>query len=255
MMEARIPFGGFYESMWSQGIDNEEEQQAERLAEEPGVPIDQVNELLFRYTKYHEAYLEIAIEYVPAFVDRLNGELGLKLEMTYKEMTSPREYNFETDKIFVEISYPDVLRLARKVGRKALRKAAKEMFTSRDGFSSFYNPDISTWGPMRTWDYNQLYALMQAAADTISRDDFDWVIYEDFSYNGVFSRAYDKAVDYQTLMLEIGKLVGKRELQEELEELEEQDDGRRFPVAWYNTADYVKRYREMNSNGLSQGEL
>lgn len=253
-MEARIPFGGFYESMWSAGVDDEENQQAERLSEEHGIKLGDINELLFKHSRYHQGYAYIAEKYAPAFLDVINSELGLDLKMTFKDMTSPKFYNFETDRIFVDITYRDVLRLARKVGRNALRKAAKDMFTSRDGFSSFYDPDISTWGPMRTWDHNQLYALMTAAVDSITADyeDYAWAIYEDFSSNGVFCEAFDKACDWQTVMLEIGKLVGAKEL---AEELAEEDDGRRFPVAWHNTADYVERYHKMNSNQLSEGPL
>ena len=251
-MEARIPFGGFYDSMWSQGVDEEEREYTEKLAEEHQIPAREISELFFKHTQYRVAHNEVAREYALDFQKVINSELKLNVSMTFQEMTSPKYYNFETDKIFVEISYPDVLRLARKVGRNALRKAAKAMFTSYDGFISFYSPDISTWGPMREWDHNQLYALMQAAADLVSEQDFDWLMYEDFDCNGIFSTAFDKACDWQTVMLEIGKLVGAKEL---AEELEEQDDGRRFPVAWANTADYVKRYNKMNSHELLQGEL
>jgi len=250
IMEARIPFGGFYESMWSEGIDEEERQYAEELAEEHCIPVNKVAELFFKHTHYRVAHNEVAREYALDFQKVINSELKLNVFMTFQEMTSPKYYNFETDKIFVEISYPDVLRLARKVGRNALRKAAKAMFTSYDGFISFYSPDISTWGPMRTWDYNQLYALMQAAADLVSEQDFDWLMYEDC--NGIFSTAFDKACDWQTVMLEIGKLVGAKEL---AKELEEQDDGRRFPGAWANTADYVERYRGMNENILNSNKF
>ena len=236
-MEARIPFAGFYESKWSEGVDNEEEEYAKQLATEHDVPLDKVNELLWRHTKFHYAYREVAEKYALAFSAFIN------VPMTYKDMTSPREYNFETDRVFVEVAYKDMLLLARRVGRNALRKAAKDMFTSRDGFASFYSPDIARWGPLRTWDHNQLHCLLCAAVGVDDEEDWSWSIYEDFSCNGAFSNAFHGAVDTATVMLEIGKLVGERELREELEE---DDDGRRFPVAWSNTADYVARYNKMN---------
>jgi hypothetical protein len=169
--------------------------------------------------------------------------------MTYNTMVSPREYNFTTDALYVELSPKDVVLLARRVGLSAIRKAAKEMFTSRDGFCSFYDPDISTWGKLRTWDHNQLYALMTAAVTVANgaSDEYgmDWGIYEDMSSDGDFSTAHDKAVDYQTIMFEISKLVAAKEI---AEEAEGQDDGRRFPVAFYNTTDYVRRYEAMNKH-------
>ncbi|MBK1683446.1 hypothetical protein CKO18_07620 [Rhodoferax fermentans] len=238
-MEARIPFSGFYETKWSEGIDEEENRYAEELAAEYDVPMSEVAALLFRHTKYHDAYRQVARDYVPSFSALID------VPMTYKDMTSPREYNFETDRVFVEVAYKDMLRLARRVGRKALRKAAKDMFTSRSGFISFYDADIARWGPLRGWDHNQLYCLLTAAVDALDEEDWDWSIYEDFLSNGDFSNAFHGALDSEALMLNIGKLVGRRELREELEESDD-DGGKRFPVAWSNTADYVNRYNAMN---------
>jgi hypothetical protein len=247
-MEARIPFGGFYESMWSSGIDDQEESYAEHLAEEHDVPQSDVAEILFKHTKYHDCYAQVAEDYVSCFKAFINEGLGMKIKLTYNDMTSPKYYNFETDNVFADLSYPDALRLARRVGRNALRKAAKDMFTSRDGFISFYRNDISEWGPLRTWDHNQLYCLLTAAVDVIDDENWEWSLYE----NMEFYPAYDKGVDYPAVMLEIGKLVA---IKEAAEEAEEQDDGKRFPVAWKDTADYVAKFNKMNSNGLSEGEL
>lgn len=248
-MEARIPFSGFYESMWSKAIDDEEEQWAERLAEEHQIKQDDIQELLFRHTTYQVAYRHVAAEYVKSFEEFINRELGLKLSLAFNDMTSPKYYNFETDALYVGLSPRDVVLLARRVGLPAIRKAAKEMFTSRDGFMSFYSPRIDEWGKLRTWDHNQLYALMTAAVTVADGDSdeygMDWGIYEDMSSNGDFSTAHDKAIDYPTIVFEIGKLVAAKELKEELEE---QDDGRRFPVAWSDTADYVRRYSQMNAS-------
>lgn len=250
-MEARIPFSGFYESMWSQGVDDEEEQWAEGLAEEHGIKQDDIQELLWKHTKYRVAYNHVAQEYVPSFLALINGSLDLELEMTYKDMTSPKYYNFETDALYVELSPRDVVLLARRVGLKAIRKAAKQMFTSRDGFISFYSPRIEEWGKLRTWDHNQLYALMHAALDVIGEEDYDWSIYEAMSSNGDFNTAHDKAVDYPTIMFEIGKLVAAKEAAEEAEE----DSDRVYPVAYSGTADYVRRYDAMNKHIFNSNNI
>lgn len=256
MMEARIPFGGFYESMWSKAIDDEEEQLAEHLTEEHQIKQDDIHELLWRHTTYRVAYQYIAAEYVKGFEEFINREFGLKLSLAFNDMVSPREYNFTTDALYVELSPRDVVLLARRVGLPAIRKAAKEMFTSRDGFSSFYDPDISTWGKLRTWDHNQLYALMTAAVAVADGDsdeyETNWNIYKNMSENGDFSTAHDKAIDYPTVMFEIGKLVAAKEI---AEEAEEQDDGRRYPVAFKDTQDYVRRYEDMNTNILNSNKL
>lgn len=254
-MEARIPFNGFYESMWSQGVDHEEEQYFEWLKEEHDIHPDDMQALyewMWRHTKYHVAYQHIAFEFVQPFQDFINEQLGLSISLTFKDMTSPREYNFETDRIFVDISYRDALILARRVGRNALRKAAKQMFTSRDGFSSYYRNDPAEWGRLRGWDHNQLHCLFQAALDVIGEEDWDWSIYEDFSSNGDFGTAFHMAFEEKDLLLELGKLIGQRELNEELESDEETD--RVFPTQWKDTKDYVTQYLALNKLNSNQNE-
>lgn len=250
-MDARIPFGGFYESMWSRGIDEEEEQYAAYLAEKHEIPQGEIAEMLFRNSMYFLAYRKIASSYVEHFESFIKETWGTDVMLQYREMTSPREYNFETDKIFINVMYRDALVLARKIGRNALRRAAKEMFTSRDGFISFYSNDISTWGPLRTWDHNQLYCLFTAAVADM--EDYDWGIYEHMSESGAFSNAYNLCYDVEEIQFELGKLVGRKEFIEEQEE--ESDDGKRFPVAYKDTQDYVRRYEDMNKNILNSNKL
>lgn len=51
----------------------------------------------------------------------------------------------------------------------ALKERAAEKFTSRDGFSSFYSPDVEDWGPIDKRDCNQVGTLIECEAGT----DFD----------------------------------------------------------------------------------
>lgn len=255
-MLVQIPFSGFYESMWSRGIDDEEERVVESLVEEHGLEAQELTPLVNDKLKYHEAYEYVAQEYVDYFEGWLNAELGLSIKLTFQRMTSPRYYNFETDHIVVDISYRDALILARKVGRNALRKAAKAMFTSRSGFISFYHNDPAEWGRLRGWDECQLKAVFEAALEVVGDDDWDWQIYEVMNGNGVFNNAVDKAVDWRALDLEIGRLLGKKELLEEQED--EKDEDRLYPTNWRSTEDYVAKYNALNQrifNPYSDGVL
>lgn len=255
-MLVQIPFSGFYESMWSRGIDDEEERVVESLVEEHGLEAQELTPLVSDKLKYGEAFEYVAQEYVDYFEGWLNAELDLNIKLTFNRMTSPRYYNFETDHIVVDISYRDALILARKVGRNALRKAAKAMFTSRSGFISFYCNDPAEWGRLRGWDECQLKAVFEAALEVVGDDDWDWQIYEVMSGNGVFNNAVDKAVDWRALDLEIGKLLGKKELLEEQED--EKDEDRLYPTNWRSTEDYVAKYNALNQrifNPYSDGVL
>lgn len=223
-MEIRLPFAGFYETMWSQAVDYEEEMLIDRMAEEYGVKVEP-----YQVTKYNTAYNYIAEKY-PEYLSEI---LGVKL--SFNDMTSPREYNFETDRIFADIKTKDAYKLYREIGKKAVRKMARRMFTSRDGFISHYSPDIDDWGQLRNWDHNQLYCMLEVWLEEYG-DEWEFAIYEDMQE--VISTAYDNAVDWEALHIQVGRLM---------EQKEEEDSERVYPVTWKNTQDYVKQYYELNS--------
>ena len=251
-MEARIPFAGFYDSFFSNEIDREEEMYVEHLCERHDIPAIDISEWIWRHVNYGGAYRHVAENYVSPFEAHINEGLGLSIKLGFNDMTSPREYNFETDKIFVEISYRDALILARRVGRNALRKAAKEMFTGCGGFISFYRNDPAEWGPLRGWDHNQLYCLFQAAIDVIGDDDYEIGIVEAMSGNGVFNDAFHSGIFIEEdLLVHIGKVLGKNEVEEEQAE----DQDRLYPTAWKDTADYVRRYEALNKNIFNFNKL
>lgn len=232
-METILPFGGFYESIWSNEIDHEEEREVERLAEEYELPKRQVSDILYRNSKYHRAYEEIAHEYPKYFFI----EDFEDIEFNFVEMTSPKYYNFETDRIFAQISTKDAYRIYRHVGKKRMRKAAKCMFTSRDGFSSHYSWDINDWGQLRNWDYNQLYCLLcEALNENEYGYEYELAILEDM--NEVIYNAYMSCVDWNEVYLQIGKMVGVKELEEDSSEPI-------FPVKWESAKDYETQFNKL----------
>lgn len=87
------------------------------------------------------------------------AKLGIPYE--YEELTSPPYYNFETDKLYVKLSEATLSRIYEELGEDARRKAFKDMFTSYDGFISFYENTPPT-KPIADWDHNELYALLSA---------------------------------------------------------------------------------------------
>ena len=77
-------------------------------------------------------------------------------------LTSPREYNYLTDRIFAKVNREEVLDMAKRTPRQALERAAAQMFTSRSGFVSHYSSNPDNWGDMTEWDHNQFGALLLA---------------------------------------------------------------------------------------------
>ena len=158
--EVQVPFSGFYNSIHSSELDRVWESTCEYYAEETG---DNMPEFLdseyysaIDWDSVHENY---AKNYVESFLD------WLQLDGKFSGMVSPRYYNYTTDRVFAEIDRDSVARLFSMASRKDLQETANKLFTSRDGFVSSYNPNVSSWGRVSGWDCNQLYALVLAAAN------------------------------------------------------------------------------------------
>lgn len=221
-----IPFGGFYESCWSQAIDDEEANYAEffanELQEEQGIADylrlseSEVAEILFRVTSYDIAYRRFAKSYAEAYNKWISDELGWNVGLEFESLVSPREYNFCTDRIFCYIPLESVKRLfemSAKEDHKRLKEVIKERFTSRDGFISFYSNNLEEWvnKPLNQWDHNEIGTLLIAVTPRF--DDASWTFYEDMSYNGGFYRDWEAAVDWG----EFEKLVEERREEKWLE--------------------------------------
>lgn len=96
---------------------------------------------------------------------------ALAQSMRYESMSSPREYNFTTDRLFAYgrlQAFRVMLRLARRPeNREAWRACVKARHSSRSGFSSFYSndsTDLDSWGAeIGDYDHNMLATLLAFA--------------------------------------------------------------------------------------------
>lgn len=171
-------FSGFYESIHKSNFDREEENAMENYPESNW---DDFN------WKYNE------IEYCKSYVRAVSSELGF--EMEFVKMTSPREYNFTTDKIYVSMKLKDIKEIAKvALNSEEMKKLVKRRFTSRDGFISFYSNDIEEWKEKKVedWDYNELGTLLDAYIPIKELGDLDWAGFEYCSGNGSFVDREDK---------------------------------------------------------------
>lgn len=174
---AVIPFSGFYNTWADQDL---EEAAKQMFSDDQG----NLNEGLYYRTsniiKWRQVYEAYAKEYAEIF--------GLTFEipsLKFEELNSPREYNFTTDRIFVRISQADIGKIFERVDDRVLTEVCLDMFTSRSGFSSFYDPDWRTWGEPEEWDHNQLLALLTALRSTISEPEWgEAYVMEDAGGNG-----------------------------------------------------------------------
>lgn len=172
-----IPFAGFYYTLHDEELSRPIETAIDCFCEDTGADIPQaLADRLWDNADYGAARREYAQEYAASFLQWLG------LDGSFESMSSPNGYNFETDRIFVTLTRADVARLWRMTPRDILDKVARDRFTSRSGFISHYAPDWRDWGPVSTWDHNQIGTLVYAVANYEqdgTHDGFDmWAEYE-----------------------------------------------------------------------------
>ena len=133
-LKVQIPFAGFYETHHDeliteaieQGFNyNYETDEEQEVPDIWGADID--------YTAIH-------IEYCKRFVEEFADAYDLTLE--FDDMTSPREYNFSTDRLFVIAEKSQIDKIRKEVyEHSGWAEYVKENFTDRDGFWSFVSSD------------------------------------------------------------------------------------------------------------------
>jgi hypothetical protein len=205
LLSVNIPFSGFYGSLWSDLIDHDYESwvegASERENEDTPEPLrlddSELADCLFWAMDYSAAYQEIAKDYSAAYNDWASEEIGFPLRMTFEEMTSPREYNFATDRIFCHIPLSVVRRLfaiSRKEGHSRLADMIKRRFTSYSGFISGYSNTLHDWlsKPLQDWDHNELGTLLLAV---VGEPDDDLTIYYRLADNSW--QYFETAVDWK----------------------------------------------------------
>ena len=162
-LESTIPFCGFYESFISDDIDYQIGQQIEWDSDIYDLNEDEQQILEDNYLSVNRSYFynQIAEDYTNFYIDTLNERLkGFELKATYKYFTSPREYNFETDKIFIDIERDhaiDFIKYIIKHYKKELEEKIKQRFTSRSGYWSYYKNTLDSWTQdYSEWDCNMI---------------------------------------------------------------------------------------------------
>lgn len=194
-LEVNIPFEGFYDSFYSEGIDREEESFVEWRREEGDINEEQARELhdlLWRHTRYDVAYNLVAQDYIIAFNEKFKEWTDVDLQLEFVTMESPREYNFTTDRLFAKADEEALLALRAKVDEDVLREIIRERFTSRSGFISFYSNSLEAWpSELSEWDHNQLCTLLMCFLP----EDWRWDMYYAVFDNGAY-RAWEAAVNW-----------------------------------------------------------
>lgn len=165
-MLTTIPFSGFYNSVHDSNCD-------EVLRRTFDNDRGDVREDIFYLAQDKVDWRAVYNNYAAAYAGNFADEFQIKME--FEGMKSPREYNFSTDIIYCTIEPGEVQRIFAAVDKSILDEVARETFTNRSGFISFYNPDFSTWSAVTVWDHNQVGALISAYVLQQNPDFDQWV--------------------------------------------------------------------------------
>jgi len=156
-IETRLPFEGFYESTCDMVFDSEVESIFEYDLE--SLPKDKANDIkdkfYMSFNGWSLIHQKASKEWVEFVKDYLKEYHELDINLEFKELSSPREYNFTTDRIFADIPKQDMVKLINYVlenYKKSWVKIIEDSFTSCDGFISFYSNDSRYWeGQLNLW--------------------------------------------------------------------------------------------------------
>lgn len=163
-IEIKIPFSGFYETIHSNDIDRHFEW-LYNLDDDP--EIDWYDQL--QPGEYKKAEIEYCKQYTQLFSELVD------VPMTFKEMTSPREYNFSTDRIFCNMNADELTKIKNRLDHDKMTELVKRKFTSCDGFMSFYSNSYDEWlNQSEPWDHNQISTALECLADEA---DPEWRLY------------------------------------------------------------------------------
>lgn len=176
VLETSIPFSGFYNSFHDQGLDDALEQM---FSNDRGNVYEGIRDRAFDKVNWSQVHNDYAKEYAEC--------LGIKFNLKtlkFLEMTSPKYYNFTTDRIFCNINLSEVTEIFNKVDKALLRQTIKDSFTSYDGFISFYPNDLDEWPKeLSDWDANHVGTLLTVYIRQENDGKFDqWDELEVFDY-------------------------------------------------------------------------
>lgn len=142
-MKALIPFVGFYESAHDADLDD--------AAQEMNVVDRDAVDWRIVFQNYAKAYAEAFLDFV-------------KVPGTFVDMKSPREYNFSTDTIAVDIEEAAMQAAFDRAVERGLDELIEQEMRERSGFIPFFSQDLDEWGPVATWNEAQCELVLRVLA-------------------------------------------------------------------------------------------
>ena len=160
--EFRVPFfPGFYNSVFS-----EEDVSAERRLFENYTKVpEEILDYIADNSIYSDNWDDYKIEVGEAWINNLTTSLQQVIpnfKATYKDIESPRYYNYETDSLWADCNLSEIsddIKNYVEKNKEAFKKWVKDNHSSYDGFISFYSDNADEWD-LDNLDENELGSVL-----------------------------------------------------------------------------------------------
>lgn len=145
-----LGFTGFYQGIWEQSENKYNEIQSMKYGDYEDIESLQFIEDWGFGSDYRDKIAKLFAEY---YIDLLNDVLDLDLKLVSQSVSSPREYNFTTDRIFCNVEIGDYDELISKLiklanapeNRDDMAETVRCNHSSCSGFISFMSNDLEEW--------------------------------------------------------------------------------------------------------------
>ena len=132
-----IPFSGFYESIHDLHIDNwidytTSGDEADYL----GISQDELADRLYMMD-YSGIRNAVCLHYIQAYNAVFYDEYNVHLDLEFHSMTSPKFYNFETDRLYCTIDEDKFSEILSLLSDDKIQSVLSDKYKSRDGFIVF----------------------------------------------------------------------------------------------------------------------
>lgn len=136
-----IPFEGFYNSQLDYELDSEAEQDRDYFELE-GEDSDEID-VEYPEPNWKKIHIAVAEKYCEKYNSEFYTATGINLNIKFKELWSPKEYNFETDRIYAYADEGALNKVIAKIGLAKIRKELREAYAPRDGYMPFSSTLVS----------------------------------------------------------------------------------------------------------------
>jgi len=145
-----LGFTGFYQGYWEQSENEYDEIQQMKYDDYEDIEFLQFIDDWGFGPDYRDKIAKLFAEF---YIDLLNDTLDLNLKLVAQSISSPREYNFTTDRIFCNVEIGDYDELVNKLiklanapeNRDDMVETIRRNHSSCSGFISFMSNDLEEW--------------------------------------------------------------------------------------------------------------